>query len=328
MSLTFQLPAWLGVDDLLVLSTALDAFLVLLAVWLGLVARDPLTARLRALAERRDALKAERHLGSGHRVRGDLRESSLSLMRRIVVRLNLLRGRHVARITLRLARAGWRSKDALVVYLFAKAAAPFVFGAGALAILGLSGSGTLNPGVRLLVLCGAFVAGLYGPEIYVKNATDKRVHRMRKGLPDALDLMVICAEAGLSLDAGMTRVGREMARSCPDLADEFSLAALELGFLPDRQSALQNLMNRTAMNEMRSLVNSLLQTERYGTPLAQSLRVLAAEFRDERLMRAEEKAAKLPAIMTVPMIVFILPALFIVLGGPAALRMMDALTKL
>lgn len=138
--------------------------------------------------------------------------------------------------------------------------------------------------------------------------------------PNSLDLLVICAEAGLSLDAALTRVARDLGPAAPHLADELGLTAVELGFLPNRRQALQNLARRTDLPALRAVVNTLVQTERYGTPLAQALRVLAAEFREERMLKAEEKAARLPAILTVPMIIFILPTLFVVLIGPAMVR--------
>jgi len=169
------------------------------------------------------------------------------------------------------------------------------------------------------------VGGLYVPEIVVRNAIQKRRKELQKGLPDALDLLVICAESGLALDAALIRVAREMAHSSPELADEISLTAIDLGFQPDRRMALQNMIKRTELPSIRGVVNTLIQTEKYGTPLAQSLRVLAAEYRDERMLKAEEKAAKLPATLTVPLIVFILPTLFIVLLGPAILRAIDGL---
>ena len=147
-------------------------------------------------------------------------------------------------------------------------------------------------------------------------------------MPDGFDLLVICAEAGLSLDAALERVSRELADASPELADELGLAAVELSFLPDRTKALENLAERVPLPGMRALINTLVQTERYGTPLSQSLRVLSAELRHERMMRAEEKAARLPAILTLPMIVFIMPALFIVLIGPAILQVIDQLAKM
>jgi tight adherence protein C len=138
---------------------------------------------------------------------------------------------------------------------------------------------------------------------------------------------VICAEAGLSLDATLIRVSRELEGTWPELAEEFGITAAELTFLPDRRQAFENLANRTDMNSIRGVVNTLTQTAKFGTPLAQSLRVLAAEFRDARMFRAEEKAARLPALMTVPMILFILPTLFIVLLGPAGINIVDTFSR-
>jgi hypothetical protein len=161
------------------------------------------------------------------------------------------------------------------------------------------------------------------PSTVLRNITARRVGRMQKGLPDALDLMVICAEAGLSLDATLNRISRELEASWPELAEEFGITAAELTFLPDRRQAFDNLNARTNMASIRGVVNTLLQTAKFGTPLANSLRVLAAEFRDARMIRAEEKAARLPALLTVPLILFILPTLFIVLLGPAALGIID-----
>jgi tight adherence protein C len=148
---------------------------------------------------------------------------------------------------------------------------------------------------------------------------------LSKALPDGLDLLVICAESGLSLDAALDRVANEIGAASPALGEELSLTSIELGFLPERRQALLNLNRRTNLPSIRGVVNTLLQTEKYGTPLSQSLRVLANEFRDQRLLKAEEKAARLPATLTVPMIMFILPVLFIVLIGPAIIKVMDTL---
>ena len=174
--------------------------------------------------------------------------------------------------------------------------------------------------MRVLGVFIAVMLGLAAPDIFIKNQTQKREVILRRGMPDALDLLVICAEAGLSLDAALGRVSREIAPTCAELAEEIGLTGVELGFLPDRSRALQNLADRVPQPGVVALVNTLIQTEKYGTPLAQALRVLSAEMRDERMMAAEAKAAKLPATLTVPMILFILPPLFIVLLGPAILK--------
>jgi tight adherence protein C len=316
-----------SLDLALSLSAALAAVFALSAFYFGLIARDPLSQRLRALAERRTVLRQANRKILRNATRGELRQSGITMMRQVVARFNLMKGKQLEKSFGKLTRAGYRSKDAVIVYLFAKAVLPFAALAGVLAAFSF-GTEPLGPVTKVFVIMCGGVIGLYGADLFVKNVGDKRVKTMRKGMPDALDLLVICAEAGLSLDAALTRVGRELVSACPQLADEFALSALELGFLPDRQQVLQNLMKRTDMSEMRALVNALQQSERYGTSLATSLRVLAAEYRDERMMRAEEKAARLPATMTVPMILFILPALFIVLGGPAALRIMDTFSHM
>lgn len=307
---------------LLITSTA-TALFTFLTVWQALVVRDSTARRVQALTAYRDTLKSGvAAAGRRHRTRASLGSTALPLITRAVAALNLMRGRQIERISLRLARAGWRSKDALAVYVFAKTVLPFVVGFGAILFYALT-AGPLTTSVRNAVVFAGFFVGLFGTDICVRNAGDRRIHRISNALPDALDLLVVCAEGGLSLDAAISRVSREMMAAAPDLADELSLTAIELGFLPDRQTALQNLSRRTDMPRLRTLVNSLAQTERYGTPLANTLRILAAEYRDERMMRAEEKAAKLPAILTVPMILFILPALFIVLCGPVGIRVTD-----
>ncbi len=165
------------------------------------------------------------------------------------------------------------------------------------------------------------------PDLWVNNKRTKRTDGIRKGLPDALDLIVICAEAGLTVDSAFARVSRELGKAYPDLGEEFALTSIELSFLTERRQALENLSYRVNLEAVRGVVTTLIQTEKYGTPLASALRVLGAEFRNERMMRAEEKAARLPAIMTVPLILFILPVLFIVILGPAACDIKDALVK-
>jgi len=316
------LPAGMSPDDAILASAALAAVLTVLAVWNSLLVRDPTAARIRELARRRDALMGDiKGAGRHHH----MRSKSLGMMHRVVAKLKLLRNDQARAAADKLAKAGHRSRDALVAYLFLKLCLPTVFGSLAGFVFFELEAYSLSPLIRLLVVLGSMVAGLFAPDIYLKNATDKRRDKIRKGLPDALDLMVICAEAGLSLDSALKRVAREMALSSAEIADEFGLTSVEIGFLPDRMQALKNLMRRCDLPAVRGVVNTLLQSERYGTPLAQSLRVLSAEYRNERLLKAEEKAARLPAVLTVPMILFVLPPLFVVLIGPGILRFVDAM---
>jgi len=326
MSINSMLPFGLTVDMLIVLLAGLSAFASVFAVWNALLAQDPMSSRVRDIRRRRDELRAGISVGQRNRHRQHQRSlDTMSLMRSVAQRFNLMRTKTADKVTLQLAQAGWRSRDAAVTFMVMKISLPFVFGGVAFVLFNLMDILNLSPMARIIVPVGAVAGGFYAPEVFVRNATMKRQKLMQKGLPDALDLLVICAEAGLALDAGLQRAAREMARACPQIADEFGLTAVELGFLPERRKALENLARRTGMSSIRGVVNTLMQTEKYGTPLAQSLRVLSAEFRNERMMKAEEKAAKLPAILTVPLIVFILPTLFIVLVGPAILRTMDAL---
>jgi tight adherence protein C len=317
----------LGLEDYLALGSGATMLMVLLAVWHSLLLRDPIGDRMRGLANRRNALRAIRLAPEAHGFRATLRQSSLGLMQRILERFHLMRGRKIELIKARLTRAGWRSRDALIIYLFANIVMPLLLGGGGFLYFRLALHASSNPGLRILAIAGCLLIGLVAVRLWVKNAGDKRIQRMTKSLPDALDLLVVCAEAGLSLDMAITRVAREMAAAAPELSEEFGITAIELGFAPDRQTALQNLIKRTDMESLRALVNSLSYCERYGTPIANALRVLAAEFRDQRMMKAEEKAAKLPALMTVPMILFILPALFMVIGGPAAIQIIDVMAK-
>jgi len=318
------LPAGLSAEDLIVAMAAVTACVSLAAVWMALLHRDPAVRRARALAAQREALRS----GMLAVRRREDRLQAMTIMRQVVERLQLMRSAQAEKISLKLARAGWRSKDAVVRYLFARIALPFAFGGGALLLLYGFDAYNLESTVKLLVSLVAVMVGAYAPDMLVKNAALKRQDKIRKSLPDALDLMVICAEAGLSLDATMRRVANELGQAAPELADEFGLTSLELGFLEDRQKALQNMVLRTDLVAMRVMINTLVQAEKYGTPLAHSLRILSADSRTERVLKAEEKAARLPAMLTVPMIIFILPPLFVVLLGPAALDIADAFKNL
>jgi tight adherence protein C len=293
-------------------------FLAILAVLRALSPGDPVAARARAHAKRRRELRADLL-----RPKRSERARSIGLARRLVEALKLNRGDEAKKAASLLVQAGWRSSDATSVFLAFRVIAPIALGAAAW-ILGPSLLHDAELTRRLMVAVGGAVAGLYVPRLLLKNAIQKRHQKILKGLPDALDLFVICAEAGLSLDAALGRVAREIGPSAPELADELGLTAVELGFLPDRREALMGLTRRVATPQVRGLVNTLVQTEKYGTPLAQALRVLASEFRDTRMMKAEEKAARLPATLTIPMIAFVLPPLFVVLIGSAIVQVVAA----
>jgi tight adherence protein C len=316
------LPFGLTADNLLLVLMTTVAFMTVLAVWYGLIERDPMERRARVLADRRAELRGGMLKGRGPSRR---QQESLSAMRRVVALLKLMQSQQSSKLSERLAQAGLRSRDAVTVFLFFKIAMPLLLAGAAAVLVYLLQIGDLSPATRLCAVLGAGVLGFFAPELYVSNLTSKRQLVLSKGLPDALDLLVICAESGLALDIALERVANEIGAANAELGEELELTSIELGFLPERRQALLNLSRRTNLPAIRGVVNTLLQTEKYGTPLSQSLRVLANEFRDQRLLRAEEKAARLPATLTVPMIVFILPVLFIVLIGPAIISVMDNL---
>ncbi len=320
MNMEAYLPAGTSIEDLLIIMSALSAGSVAVSIWFALLHKEPGVRRAQQMAAQRTALRST---VVGPRRRQE-RLPTIGLMRRVVDRLNLLKSGQAERIAQKLMRAGWRSKDAIILYLFAKLALPLCFGVLVVFVLYGLDLYDLQPTAKLGIALASVIFGAYLPDIMIKNKTQKRQDTIRKALPDALDLMVICAEAGLSLDATLNRVSREMELACIELADELGLTGLELGFLPDRRKALQNLALRVDLPVVRGVVNTLMQAEKYGTPLAQSLRIMSAESRNERVMKAEEKAARLPALLTVPMIIFILPPLFVVLIGRAILNVMDA----
>jgi tight adherence protein C len=314
------LPFGLTADGVLVTLVAAMAFLSVWAVWYALLEKDPMERRARMLAARRNELRGQMLKDKGPRSR---HKEGLSMMRQVVAALKLMQTQQTDRLHDQLAQAGLRSRDSVIVFLFFKAAMPVLLAAVTFLAVYLLEVGDLAPSARLLAVLAGGGLGFFVPELYVKNLIKKRQLLLARALPDGLDLLVICAESGLSLDAALDRVANEIGGASAALAEELSLTSIELGFLPERRQALLNLNRRTNLPSIRGVVNTLLQTEKYGTPLSQSLRVLANEFRDQRLLKAEEKAARLPATLTVPMILFILPVLFIVLVGPAVIKVMD-----
>jgi tight adherence protein C len=322
-------PTLLGIPyaTLGTLMAVVASLATMLVIYAAATVRDPMTKRVKALNERREQLKLGITASTSKRRQNTVkRKEATDRMRSALASLRMLQDSQVKEAQLKLTQAGIRSKDAAVTVIFARMTMPLTL--GAIIVIGVYGLGWFSEwsGLkRYLLVAGTILVSYKAPDIWLKNAIDKRKAALRKGLPDALDLLVICAEAGLTVDAAFNRVSRELGRGYPELGDEFMLTAIELGFLTERRQALDNLAMRVPLEEVRGVVTTMIQTEKYGTPLAAALRVLSAEFRNERMMRAEEKAARLPAIMTVPLIVFILPVLFIVILGPAACSISDAM---
>jgi len=322
-------PMILGVDVLWVatLLAAVAAGAVMVAIYAATSVRDPMAKRVKALNERREQLKAGITASTSKR-RAKLvqKNEGADRIRALLSSMKVLQESQIKVAQVKLMQAGIRKKELAPLVIFGRLVLPIVLGG----IMGFLVYGTemfanWSPIKAYGLVAGSLILGYKAPDIWLKNTIKKRSDAIRKGLPDALDLLVICAEAGLTVDAAFGRVARELGKAYPELGEEFSLTGIELGFLTERRQAFENLATRVALEAVKGVVTTMIQTEKYGTPLASALRVLSAEFRNERMMRAEEKAARLPAIMTVPLILFILPVLFIVILGPAACSINDAL---
>jgi tight adherence protein C len=320
-------PTILGFDVIWIATmlSAVATMAVMLAIYAATTVKDPMARRVKALNERREQLKAGIVASTNKRKKLTNRNQAADNVRQLLSQFKMLQDDQVQKTQMRLMQAGIRTKDLAFFIIFARFILPMVIGIAAVLALYVFG---YFPGWswfrRYATVAGLLVGSYKAPDIWLKNKVNKRSHAIRKGLPDALDLLVICAEAGLTVDAAFGRVSRELGKAYPELGDEFGLTAIELGFLSERRQAFENLANRVDLEAVRGVVTTMIQTEKYGTPLASALRVLSAEFRHQRMMRAEEKAARLPAIMTVPLILFILPTLFVVILGPASCSINDS----
>lgn len=312
----------LPLTDIIAMAAAAFVALAVVVIWRSTIERMPAQRAVKAITERRAELRADLNKTQ----RRSTNTEAVDFARRTMDRFKLLSGKPVDAASTKLMRAGIRSRDAIPVFLFAKMFLPILgvaFSIIFMHVLNIFDLQTTQG--KLLASVGLILFISYLPDIMVQNMAAKRQAILTKSMPDMLDLLVICAEAGLALDNALVRVAKEMRVSSVEMADELELASAELGFMADRRTAMDNLQRRTGLAAMTALTNTLKQSERYGTPLAEALRVLSREMRDTRLMKAEEKAARLPATMTVPMMIFIMPTLMIVLLGPAILNVIDQL---
>ena len=307
--------------DILSLVGGAAALIVTLMVWGALLPAESYAGRLRALEERRTKLRHELMQG-GRRSR---RVVATGILRDLLTRVDALKGDASAKAQQQLMMAGFRGKDAIVIFLFLKMCLPMALGLAAAFLIYVLKIWELSGLMKPALAIGSVLLGWVAPDVFLKNMAQRRQAVITRALPEGLDLLTICVEAGLGLDAALTRVAKELRNLCAELSFELQLTAIELTFLPDRQVALENLATRNDVPGVRGLVNAFRQTEKFGTPLAQSLKVLAAEFRSERMMKAEEKGARLPALMVVPLMIFILPTLFIVILGPSIISVIDAM---
>jgi tight adherence protein C len=311
--------------------TMIFAILVALAVFATLYSlaapfmeRGDLDKRMKAVSTEREQMRARERARMNGEGKASLRTQNNQSVRQIVERFNLREALVDEGTINKLRAAGLRSQNALNMFLVARFLLPFLFLIlAAVWVFALGNLAAKPMGIRILAVVGFAYLGFYAPNIYVSNKVGKRQKSIKKAWPDALDLMLICVESGNSIEAAMRRAAEEIGTSSPELAEELALTIAELSFLQDRKTALENLGTRTQLDIVRSVVQALIQADRYGTPVSQALRVLAQESRDERMNEAEKKAAALPPKLTVPMILFFLPVLVAVILGPAGIQVSD-----
>jgi tight adherence protein C len=308
----------LDLPTVIVLVAFIAAFASVMAVATPFLQNDKFAARRKAVAFKRDELQIQQREGFNQRRRLQPTRSE-SAMRNVIKQLRLGDMLEQKDLKRRLIQGGMRTNSAPVTFTFVRLAMPIGLG-----VLAFFYCVSLFPewSITAKLITGAVGAaiGWLLPTIYLTNAVQKRQKILMRALPDALDLMVICVESGMSIEAAFNKVSEEMAESAPLMAEDIGMTAAELAYLGDRRAAYENLAERTGLPTFRSLTTTLLQSEKYGTPIATGLRVIAQENRDQRLNAAEKKAAALPAQLTVPMIIFFLPVLFIVIAGPAGIQ--------
>ncbi len=307
--------------DMLVAGVAAVVFFGAVMTFAGpLLRSDRFESRLKSVASHREKLRRASREAMGVDKKGGLRRSRTGALGRLVEKLNLRNQLEDPQLANKLMQAGMRGERPVAVYYMARAILPFVFGAAVAVYLFMFNDHEQNATTRLGLALGGGVFGLYAPGLYISNKAAQRRQSIMGVFPDALDLLLICVEAGMSIEAAFAKVAAEVGTSSIELAEELSLTTAELSYLQERRQAYENLAKRTNHPGIKAVSTALIQSERYGTPLGTALRVMAKENRDMRLSAAEKKAAALPAKLTVPMIVFFLPVLFIVILGPALIQ--------
>ena len=312
----------LQIESMITILIGMAAFATVLTVAAPLMETDQLKARMKSVGQERDKLRSAQRvqlMGNENKLR-DRKHAGLS--QQLVEALNLKRVFEAEASRDLLRQAGLRSERHLVTFLAARFAVPLV-----LAVIVFVYSSTLYadkvaPPMRLAATGIGAILGYYLPSIFVKNMVKRRQESIKKAWSDALDLLLICVESGMAIEPAMQRVAREIGSASVPLAEEMSLTVAELSYLQDRRKAYENLGKRIGLPTVRSVVTSLIQSERYGTPLGTALRVLAQENRDSRMSDAEKRAAALPPKLTVPMILFFLPVIFVIILGPSIIMVM------
>jgi tight adherence protein C len=305
-------------DFLLTAFVGILAFATVVTLGVPYQERGGLDDRLKTVARRREELRAKHHAALNAK-KGSLRVEPISYMKATLDRFKLGNVLESENTKEKLASAGYRGQAPLITFMFFRFVMPFIVFAVTLfymfIVLHLGWPALQKVGVAFI---GALI-GFYSPDMFVNNMIQRRQTSIMRAFPDALDLMLICVESGMSIESAFTRVAGEIGSQSAELAEELALTTAELSYLPDRRQAFDNLAKRCGHAGVKAVATALNQAEKYGTPLGAALRVTAQENREMRMQEAERKAASLPAKLTVPMIIFFLPCLFVVIMGPAIL---------
>jgi len=306
--------------NLITILVAVSAFATVVTLTAPLMQGDKMQARMRTLAVERDKLRYQNRVALQDKDSRRLRDNApKGVASQIVDALNLKKFLEAETSRIKLRQAGLRSEKHLVSYLAARAIAPIILGVVVFVYSATVFADQVTGSMRIGTAFIGAVAGFYFPNLFLTNIIKRRQQSIQRAWSDALDLLLICVESGMSVEAAMGRVSQEIGSQSVPLAEELTLTIAELSFIGDRGKALENLAQRTGMGTVKSVVTSLVQSERYGTPVGVALRVLAQENRDDRMAMAEKKAAALPPKLTVPMVLFFLPVIFVVLLGPAGI---------
>jgi tight adherence protein C len=305
-------------------SDSILAFATVATLATPMLEKSGLDDRLKSVARRREELRARHHAALNAK-RGSLRVEPSTWMKGVLDKFRLGTSLESENSREKLAMAGYRGQAPLIAFMFFRFVMPFVVFIVALIYLFLLTHFQWTFMMKVAAAVAGALFGYYLPDLFVSNMIQRRQTSIMQAFPDALDLMLICVESGMSIESAFTKVAAEIGVQSAELAEELALTTAELSYLPDRRQAFDNLARRCGHDGVKAVAIALNQAEKYGTPMGQALRVTATENREMRFQAAEKKAAALPAKLTVPMILFFLPCLFVVIGGPAAMNAMQAL---
>ena len=304
------------------LFAAIAASLTVYTLVMPLLAGENMSKRMKAVASERERMRQRERERLNKTEKVSLRQTPKQIVSRVVEDFNLTKYLAQEAARDKLVMAGYRGQAPYITFLFARLVTPIVMFIGAILYVFVISQMQKSLPIKIGICVGIAYLGLQAPMLFLKNAISKRQLQIKRAFPDALDLLLICIESGMSVEVAFRKVASEIVQQSVALSEEFTLTTAELSYLQDRKVAYENLARRTGLEGVKSVCLALQQSERYGTPLAQTLRVMAQENRDMRMTEAEKKAAALPPKLTVPMILFFLPVLFVVILGPAAIRVM------